>query len=465
MAKILVAILYMAAIIVIGIISAKRIKSADGFATANKNIPFWSNVYSMSSAQIGAGATMGVASLTYAFGVSGISLGVGAALGSVLCGIFFARKIRESEVTTIPELIRKNLGIKIANVISALTIFTVFSVLAAQIRSLGSILLIFIPELTLAHACILMSVIMMIYAVLGGMVATVRTDKLNIMIMVLTVMVFIPIIALTRVGGFEGIVAKIDPKYLDPVNMGLGRMISLMAYFALFGMLSNENFLRICGARNAAEARSATLTSALLIYLPYMLFCSVIGLAGIALIPELSTSDSIIPAMIDQMTGDLTGAFLLAGLLAAVMGTAASVAMVCAVTFSRDVFKRLLPQTDDKGTLLAQRLSLIGFTIAGIFVAIYGSSIVGIMEDVGAPTTAAVVPLLCGIFFWKKLNPTGAICTIIVAVITTLGYYIADRYGYSIPYLSHFLFGLICATITMIVATTVSYKPGEVHNA
>ncbi len=456
MAKIVVALLYMAVIIAIGIWSAKKVKTADGFATANKDIPFWNNVYSMASAQIGAGATMGVASVTYAYGVSGMSLGIGAALGAVLSGLVFAHKIRESNVTTIPELIRKNLGVNIANIMSALTLFSIFSVLAAQIRSLGTILLIFIPELTLSHACILMSVIMMIYSVLGGMVAAVRIDRVNIIIMVLTVMVFIPIVALTRVGGFEGIATKLDPKYFNPTNMGLGAMVSMMMYFGLFGMVNNENFLRICGARNAREAKAATLTSALLIYLPYMLFCSVIGLTGIALIPQLGTSDSIIPAMIDQMTGDLTGAFLLSGLLAAVMGTAASVAMVCAVTFSRDVYKRIAPATSDKGILLAQRLSLIGFTVAGIFVAIYGGSIVGIMEDVGAPTTAALVPLFCGIFFWKKLNHAGALATIAVALAATLGYFFAG----SPLGISHFLFGLICATITMIVVSLATNKQG-----
>lgn len=459
MAKVLVAVLYMALIVIIGIFAARKVKTADGFATANKKIPFWTNVYSMASAQIGAGATMGVASMCYAYGISGMSLGIGAAAGAILSGLVFAKKIRESNVTTIPELIRNRLGNTIANIMSALTIFSIFGVLAAQIRSLGTILQIFIPSFSLATACIVMSVIMLLYAVMGGMVAATRTDKLNISIMILSVMVFIPLIALTRVGGFAGIVAKVDPAYFNPTNMGVGAMVSMMMYFGLSGMVNNENFLRICGAKNAREAKGATLTAALLIYLPYMLFCGVIGLAGIVLIPQLGTSDSIIPAMIDGMTGDITGAFLLAGLLAAVMGTAASVAMVCSVTFSRDVVKRIKPSMDDKQTLLVQRLSLIGFTLLGIVVAIFGGSIVGIMEDVGAPSGAALVPLFCGIFFWKKLNSKSALFTIIVAVISTLAWWAAGS-----PGISHFIFGLCCATLTMLITSPLTYKGGDVKN-
>lgn len=460
MAKLIVAVLYMAVIVAIGIYSAKKIKTADGFATANKQIPFWTNVYSMASAQIGAGATMGVASMCYAFGISGMSLGIGAAGGAILSGLLFARRIREANVTTIPELIRQRLGVRIADIMSALTIFAIFGVLAAQIRSLGTILQIFIPSLSLAASCIIMSVVMLLYAVMGGMVAATRTDKLNISIMILSVMVFIPMIALTRVGGVQGMMEKLNAAYFDPLNMGLGSMVSLMLYFGLFGMVNSENFLRICGAKNAAEAKGATLTAALLIYLPYMLFCGVIGLAGRVLIPQLGTSDSIIPAMIDGMTGDLSGAFLLSGLLAAVMGTAASVAMVCAVTFSRDVVGRLRPKMEDKNTLLVQRLSLIGFTVLGVIVAIFGGSIVGIMEDVGAPSNAALVPLFCGIFFWKKLNATAAMVTIVTAVVATMGWLFAGS-----PYISHFIFGLTCATLAMIVSGLLTHKEGGLSNA
>lgn len=460
MAKLMVAVLYMAVIVLIGVFSARSVKTADGFATANKQIPFWTNVYSMASAQIGAGATMGVASMCYAYGISGMSLGVGAAGGAILSGLLFAQKIRESNVTTVPELIRQRLGVRIADIMSALTLFAVFGVLAAQIRSLGTILQIFIPSLSLAASCIIMSAIMLVYAVLGGMVAATRTDKLNISIMILTVMVFIPLIALIRVGGVQGMVEKLDPSYFNPTNMGLGSMISLMLYFGLFGMVNSENFLRICGAKNATEAKGATLTAALLIYLPYMIFCGIIGLAGRVLIPQLGTSDSIIPAMIDGMTGDLTGAFLLAGLLAAVMGTAASVAMVCAVTFTRDVVGRFRPKMEDKTTLLVQRLSLIGFTVFGVLVAIFGGSIVSIMEDVGAPSNAALVPLFCGIFFWKKLNAKAAMATIVVAVVATLGWFAAGS-----PFISHFIFGLSCATVTMIVVGLATHKEGEVSHA
>jgi Na+/proline symporter len=93
-------------------------------------------------------------------------------------------------------------------------------------------------------------------------------------------------------------------------------------------------------------------------------------------------------------------------------------------------------------------------------VAIFGGSIVGIMEDVGAPCAAALIPLFCGIFFWKKLNPTSAMITVAVAVVTTLIWW-----SLRAPWISHFLFGLICSTLTMIIASLITYKEGGARHA
>ena len=113
----------------------------------------------------------------------------------------------------------------------------------------------------------------------------------------------------------------------------------------------------------------------------------------------------------------------------------------------------------DKGMLNLQRIFMIIVAAAGVAVGYFGSSIVSIMEDVGAPAGAALVPIFCGIFFWgKKMNEKGTLITILVAVVATLAYWAV---GSPIPGVSHFVFGLVCATITMFVANSIFYNKGE----
>ena len=449
MARIIIAVVYIAAILVIGILAGRNVKTSEEFATANRGIPFWTNVFSMSSAWIGAGSTLGCASMCYAYGVSGFYLAIGVGIGAMLSSLLFARKIRDENVSTIPELIRKHLGNKCADAIALLSIFSVFSVVASQIRSLGTILNMFVPQLSLLTAMIIMTAVMLVYTVIGGMVAATKTDKVNIILMVFAVVMVLPLVALIQANGMAGVTAALQESRPEMLKVG--------ATFGTSNMINNENFLRICGAKSGSEARNASLTATLLIYVPYLLFASLIGLVGAALIPELGTSDSILPAMINNYTGTFLGAILLAALLAAVMGTAASVTMVCSIMLSRDVVGRF-KKMDDKQTLTLQRIFMILVAIAGLIVGYFGSSIVSIMEDVGAPAGAALVPIFCGIFYWrKKMNEKGTLITIVVAIVSTLGYWaLGSPLG-----ISHFLFGLICAAITMFVANSACYVPKQ----
>lgn len=465
MVKIVIAILYIATILVIGIFAGRKVKTSDEFAVAGRNIPYWTNVFSMSSAWIGAGSTMGCASMCYAYGISGFYLAIGAGTGAILASVVFAKKIREEHVTTVPELIRKHLGTTCANWIALLSIFTVFSVVASQIRSLGTILNMFIPNMSLLFCMIIMTVVMLIYTVVGGMAAATKTDRLNIALMVLAVMIILPILSIVKADGVANIMETIRTADVNMTKFGgtmtWGAMISSGLYFCTSGMVNNENFLRVCGARSANEARNASLTATFLIYFPYLLFASFVGLAGFALVSDLGTSDSILPAMINQLAGNFVGAILLAALLAAVMGTAASVTMLTSIMLSRDVISRF-KKLDDHQILNTQRIMMVVVATAGLAVGYFGSSVVSIMEDIGAPSGAALVPIFCGIFFWrKKMNPKGTLITIAVAVASTLIYWaLGSPLG-----ISHFLFGLLCSTITMFVANSITYKPELVSTA
>ena len=265
MARIIIAVVYIAAILVIGILAGRNVKTSEEFATANRGIPFWTNVFSMSSAWIGA-------SMCYAYGVSGFYLAIGVGIGAMLSSLLFARKIRDENVSTIPELIRKHLGNKCADAIALLSIFSVFSVVASQIRSLGTILNMFVPQLSLLTAMIIMTAVMLVYTVIGGMVAATKTDKVNIILMVFAVVMVLPLVALIQANGMAGVTAALQesrPEMLKVgATVGWGTMISSALYFGTSNMINNENFLRICGAKSGSEARNASLTATLLICLP-----------------------------------------------------------------------------------------------------------------------------------------------------------------------------------------------------
>lgn len=454
MVKLIIAVVYMIVMIAVGIVCSKKIKNYEDFTVAGRNIPFWRNVHSISASAIGAGATMGVAGMVFADGISGLWLGIGAALGLLFCGLFLAKKLRESGKITVPDIMKEQYGQKVADWITVLNLFALIALTAGQVRALGTITQTFLPNLTILQACIVMGIVMITYTVLGGLVAASYTDSINMIIMIIAVMVILPILSITNTGGFAVMAEKLPASYFDPWASGLLGILGILMWIIPTNFVSQENFLRICGAKNATEAKGATITASLIIYLPYFLMCAVIGLAGALLFPDVVNSDSILPTMIDRLTGPLVGGLLLAGLLAAVVSTSGSLLLITSVNITDNVIKRLYPATDEKKMVSISRICVICVGIISIIIANFASSIVGIMQDVSAPYTSAILPIIVAGFFWKKATSKGAIATIIVAVLTSTGWWIAKQ-----PWgIHHIIVSLVCSSLTMIIVSLVTQK-------
>lgn len=458
MIKLFIAIVYMIVMIAIGIYCSKKIKNYEDFAVAGRNIPFWRNVHSISASAIGAGATMGVAGMVFADGISGLWLGIGAALGLLFCGLFLAKKLRDSGKITVPDIMKEQYGQKVADWITVLNLFALIALTAGQVRALGTITQTFIPSLSILQACILMGVVMITYTVLGGLVAASYTDSINMIIMIMAVMVVLPILSITNTGGFEVMIEKLPASYFDPWASGILGIVGILMWIIPTNFVSQENFLRICGAKNSIEAKGATVTASLLIYLPYFLMCAVIGLSGALLFPDVVNSDAILPTMIDRLTNPVVGGLLLAGLLAAVVSTSGSLLLITSVNITDNVIKRIYPNIDENKMVSISRYSVVGVGILSIIIANFASSIVGIMQDVSAPYTSAILPIIVAGFFWKKATSQGAIATIIVSVISSTGWWIAKQ-----PFgVHHIIVSLIFSSLTMFIVSLVTFKEKEV---
>lgn len=451
MEKVIIAVIYMVGMLFIGYLAYKKVKNFEDYTVAGRGIPFWRNVHSISASAIGAGATMGTASLVYVHGVSGLWLGIGAVLGLLFCGIFLASKLRQTGLITVPDIMNKRYGKTVSDWITILNLFTLFSYVAAQIRALGTITQSFI-DVPLLYACIIMGTVTIIYTVLGGLFAATFTDSINMIIMIIAVMVIMPILGIVKTGGFAVMATELEPSKFNMLGMGIIPILGLLMYITPTNFVSQENFLRIAGAKNSKEAKGATITASLLVYFPYFLATMIIGLVGATLFPNLENPDAVFPEMISRLTTPFVGGILLSGLLAAVVSTSGSMLLITSVNVSNNVIKRFKPDMEDKKLMVVSRISVVFVGLIGIIMANFGTSIVGIMQDISAPYISAILPIIIGAFFSKRANATSAKVTIIVALLTSTGWWILKQ-----PYgIHHVIFSLVCSSIAMIVTTIVA---------
>ena len=132
----------------------------------------------------------------------------------------FAEKIRAENVTTIPELIRKRLGTRCADILALLTIFQVFSIVASQIRSLGHhpqyVHSLFEPAGR--YGAYDRGPCWSIRSLRHGPQRP-KTDRLNIALMVLSVMMILPIIALVKMDGVGSMVSTLKTNSPDMLKV------------------------------------------------------------------------------------------------------------------------------------------------------------------------------------------------------------------------------------------------------
>ena len=150
---------------------------------------------------------------------------------------------------------KEQYGQKVADWITVLNLFALIALTAGQVRALGTITQTFIPSLSILQACIVMGIVMITYTVLGGLVAASYTDSINMIIMIIAVMVVLPILSITNTGGFAVMAQKLPPSYFDPWASGLLGILGILMWIIPTNFVSQENFLRICGAKNATEAK------------------------------------------------------------------------------------------------------------------------------------------------------------------------------------------------------------------
>lgn len=128
--------------------------------------------------------------------------------------------------------------------------------------------------------------------------------------------------------------------------------------------------------------------------------------------------------------------------------------LVTSVNVIDNIIKRFNPNFTESRMVFISRVCLVVTGILATILGIFGSSIVGVMQDVTAPYTSAILPLIVAGFFWKKATPKAAWATIIVAVITSCGWWMAGQ-----PWgIHHIVVSLLCSTFAMIVVSILTYN-------
>ena len=418
----LVILIYLAAIVGVGFYASTKIKSSADYAVAGRSMKFPVLCGTLIGTTIGAAATMGKAGKAYEAGFAVLYASIAYMLGYVLMA-FFASRLRAANIDSMPDVLQRRYGKTMRVVGAVILLLTAIPVVGIQLSACGLIVTQFLPDLGIGFtgAVVIAALVIVVYTLLGGLLAVAFTDLMQVGIMFLGIGIMLPLLLLFEVGDLDALKAVL----VSPVEGWLGGLdlaytLSFFPVFTAIVLIDPSVWQRIAAAKCAEDLRPAMFLTA-----GFFGFWSVLvvglGVVAFNLYPGLSEADLAIPQMIvDYMPPVLKG-ICLAAIIALIMSTGDSMLLICGTTVSWDIVRVLRPGTQDKTLLLISRLVILVIGIVSVFFALLRIPLFEVnFMALGIFVSGLFMPVM-GAIFYRHATTIGAVCATALGAGSFLG--------------------------------------------
>lgn len=450
---------YILTFVLVGIWMVTYVKgSGKRYIVCGKSMPLFFICTMLLAQSVDANCTMASAAGTY---VGGFWLGfvypIGLALCLLITGLFFAKPLNEMNLLTLPDFYFRRYGPNVEWVVSLIMAFSFMILVAGNFAGSGWIVA-YIFNLDYTWALIIISVLIFIYTVAGGLFSSAATTVIQIYPACLGFI--IAAIWLLSAYGWDYFVAALPDTLGAPENYynltGLtridnGAMLNYAGIMALaIGDLIALDFMeRVFSAKSGKVARQGAFFASVVTILVGLSSC-LIGLAAFALMPEAADADTrmIMPVMAVQIMPFGIGLLVISGIIGAGASTASGGLLGVSTTFGRNIFQKniyrryciskgITPIHErsegerakfDSRLLTISRIAAIPVVCAAIWLAhVKPEPGVLLVMAFDVAFAGCLVPLVLGIY-WKKANAAGAMAAVIVGSLVRLSFYIYITY-------------------------------------
>jgi SSS family transporter len=308
---------------------------------------------------------------------------------------------------------------------------------------------------------IVFSAVLIAYTMVGGMVAVVYTDLLQLAVMVLGAAAAVPI-ALGRVGGLAELLERVAvarPDVFAWDTLPPLQLVTMGLAFALGSAATPQQLVRLYAMRDVRTIRRGVLL-AIVVATGLNLLVFLLALASIVLFPELPSADQAIPMLIRHALPPLLGSILLAAITAAMMSTVDSLLIVAGAALSKDIYESLLARGHPERTrrlwlhrtgILVVGTTPVALVLAGVgegelvqFIVLLFSALMG---------ACFFVPVVAGVY-WRRATREGAIAAMLGGLVATLGW---KAWGPRSP--DPVLAGFLVSALLLVVVSRASPPP------
>ena len=321
-------IVYLIAIVLIGIFSSRKIHGEDELFLAGRSLGVYAVGLSLFASNISSTTLIGLAGDAYDSGIAVYNYEWMAAFILVIMAIFVFPYYIRSRVSTVPEYLEKRYNPFVRKYLSIVTIVLSIGVdTAGGIYAGALVLKAFFPDLIIWQVCIALAVFAGLYTAFGGLRAVVYTDMVQSVVLLIGSSILTYLVFEKLDFSWDAIQSKMPEGHLslfkpldDKTLPWLGTLLGLPILGFYYWSMNQYIVQRALGARNLETAQKGALFAGFLKLAP--LFIMVLpGSMAYILLPDLPNKDLVFPTMIIKYLPAVLTGLVLSGLLAAIMSS------------------------------------------------------------------------------------------------------------------------------------------------
>jgi SSS family solute:Na+ symporter len=455
-------IVYSVGVIALGLWTARFIRHSADFFVAGRSLGPGLIFASMLAANIGAGSTVGVASLAYTDGISAWWWSGSAGLASFVLAFWVGPRLwrlaKQHNFYTTGDYLEHRYGPTVRGIVAALIWFGTLSILAGQLIA-GAAILNVVTGIPRWAGSLIGGTVMTIYFVAGGLLGTAWVNTLQLIVMLVGFLVALPV-AVGSVGGLGALTASPGvPEWFGnfAYSSGPGSGWTLLALTGPAFIISPGLIQKSYGAANERALTTGVALNAVALML-FAFVPTLLGMTARVAIPGIGDGNLVLPSVLVQQLPSWLGALALSAVFSTEVDTCDAILFMLSTSLSQDLYKRHInPQASDRQLLrVARGAAVIGGALGVLLSILLETVVTALTIFYSLLGVSLFLPVLGGLYI-RRAGAPEALASIAAGVGTLL----VVRFALSVryPWLDPTLTGLVAAAVAFFAVMSIRRQP------
>jgi SSS family solute:Na+ symporter len=463
-------------------------ETSTGYFLAGRHAGWWVIGASLFAANIGSEHLVGLAGTGAASGVAVGHFEVAASWILLVLGWVFVPFYLRNGVFTMPEFLERRYSPAARWYLALVSIVGYVLTKISVTIAAGGIVFETIMGIDFWTGALVVVLATGLYTVLGGLRAVLYTDFMQIFV-IFAGSLSVTLFGLQELGGWGEMRAAVGSSFVnmwkpatDPDFPWTGILFGVPIIGVWYWCTDQFIVQRVLSARNIDHARGGTIFGGFLKILPMFLFV-IPGVIAYALAQRgrfaLESPDQALPTLIVHLLPIGFRGLVVAGLLAALTSSLASVFNSCSTLITMDVYRKLHPGAAEKALVRVGQgatVVLVGLGLAWIpLMKIISGQLYQYLQSVQAYISPPIAAVFVFGIVWRRVNAIGAVTALGTGFILgaarlvlelNKGWlpegWLFDAVSMNFLHFAIVLFAICCAVLVGVSLVTAAPRPEQV---